>query len=118
MLFLFSEIGPQDAPTQVRVGSHLDVPPLLEGYGDAGREWMSLCVQAVEASAARPVELVTGSLGDVYLCHPFLVHSGQAHRGRVPRFMAQPPLDPTGLLDLDTDTPSPVARAVLDGLGR
>jgi hypothetical protein len=117
LLFLFSDVGPDDAPTEVRVGSHLDVPPLLEGYGEGGREWMSLCLQAVETSAARPVELVTGSLGDVYLCHPFLVHSGQAHRGRVPRFMAQPPLDPTGLLDLDTDTPTPVARAILDGLG-
>jgi hypothetical protein len=28
----------------------------------------------------------------VYLCHPFLVHSAQAHRGKTPKFMAQPPL--------------------------
>jgi hypothetical protein len=118
MLFLFSEVGPDDAPTRVRVGSHLDVPPLLEPFGEAGRDWMSLCEQAVAGSAHRPVELVTGSLGDVYLCHPFLVHSAQAHRGRVPRFMAQPPLIPTGLLDLEADDPSPVARAVIDGLGR
>lgn len=116
MLFLFSEVGPDDAPTRVRVGSHLDVPPLLTDYGEDGREWMSLCTQAVPASAARPVELVTGSVGDVYLCHPFLVHSAQAHRGQVPRFMAQPPLMPTGLLDLDAKRPTPVARAVLDGL--
>jgi hypothetical protein len=79
---------------------------------------MSLCKQAVAASATRPVELVTGSPGDAHLCHPFLVHAAQAHRGRVPRFVAQPPLIPTGLLDLDTDEPSAVTRAVLTGLGR
>jgi hypothetical protein len=30
----------------------------------------------------------------VYLCHPFIVHSAQPHRGKTPRFMAQPPLLP------------------------
>jgi len=27
MLFLFSDVGEDDAPTRIRVGSHLDVPP-------------------------------------------------------------------------------------------
>ncbi|TKG72900.1 phytanoyl-CoA dioxygenase family protein [Prauserella endophytica] len=116
LLFLFSNIGPDDAPTRIRAGSHLDVPPLLAKAGDEGREWMSLCVDAVEASAHRPVTLATGELGDVYVCHPFLVHAAQPHRGTRPRFMAQPPLTPTGLLDFDTPHPSPVAKAVLDGL--
>jgi len=116
MLFLFSDVGEDDAPTRVRVGSHLDVPPLLVEHGDAGMEWMSLCRLAVPAGEHRPVEQVTGTLGDVYLCHPFLVHSAQEHRGSVPRFMAQPPLEPVGELDLETDAPRPVARAVLKGL--
>jgi hypothetical protein len=116
MLFLFSDIGVNDAPTRVRVGSHLDVPSLLRDHGDDGMEWMSLCQLAVPASQHRPVELVTGRLGDVYLCHPFLVHAAQAHRGSTPRFMAQPPLEPLGDVDLDTDTPSPVAQAILTGL--
>ena len=34
----------------------------------------------------------TGKAGTVYLCHPFLVHSAQAHKGSTPKFMAQPPL--------------------------
>jgi len=117
MLFLFSDVGVDDAPTRVRVGSHLDVPSLLRDHADDGMEWMSLCGLAVPASRHRPVELVTGGLGDVYLCHPFLVHSAQAHRGVVPRFMAQPPLEPVGDVDLEGDTPSPVARAILLGLG-
>lgn len=116
MLFLSSDVSPDDAPTRIRVGSHLDVPPLLEPGGEDGREWMELCGEAVPASEHRSLALATGTVGDVYLCHPFLVHAAQPHRGRVPRFMAQPPLYPTGLLDLDPRTPSPVEQAVLDGL--
>jgi hypothetical protein len=76
MLFLFSEVGSDDAPTQVRVGSHLDVPQFLKATGDDGVAWMTLCEEVVPASADRPVELATGSLGDVYLCHPFLAAHG------------------------------------------
>ena len=117
-LFLFSDVGVDDAPTLARVGSHRDVPVLLREHGDEGMEWMALCGLAVPASEGRPVTAVTGRPGDVYLCHPFLVHSAQAHRGSVPRFMAQPPLEPVGVLDLDAATPAPVAQAVLDGLAQ
>jgi hypothetical protein len=116
MLFLFSEVGPRDAPTRVRIGSHLDVAPLLEPAGDDGMDWMTLCQLAVPASEHREVALATGASGDVYLCHPFLVHAASEHRGTTPRFMAQPPLEPTGLLDLEAADPTPVARAVLRGL--
>jgi hypothetical protein len=118
MLFLFSEVSQDDAPTRIRVGSHLDVPLLLEPSGEDGREWMELCGEAVAASEHRPLALATGTVGDVYLCHPFLVHAAQPHRGCAPRFMAQPPLYPTGLLDLDADRPSPVEQAALVGLHR
>lgn len=118
MLFLFSDTGPDDAPTRIRVGSHLDVPPLLEPYDEGGRAWMPLCHEAVPASEHRPVALATGNLGDVYLCHPFLVHAAQKHRGTTPRFLAQPPLDADAQLDLDTPNPSPVARAVINALAR
>lgn len=118
MLFLFSEVGPDDAPTRIRVGSHLDVPRLLATAGDEGREWFELCADAVPASAQRSLAVATGEPGDVYLCHPFLVHAAQPHRGREPRFMAQPPLLPVGELDLEAADPTPVARAVLAGLGR
>jgi hypothetical protein len=66
----------------------------------------------------RPLALATGAAGDVYLCHPFLVHAAQPHHGSAPRFMAQPPLHPTGPLDLDRPDGaySPVERAVRRGL--
>ncbi|WP_214410448.1 phytanoyl-CoA dioxygenase family protein [Sphaerisporangium fuscum] len=116
MLFLFSDVGPDDAPTRIRVGSHLDVPALLADAGDEGREWFGLCQEAVPASSGRPEVVATGEAGDVYLCHPFLIHAAQRHRGSVPRFMAQPPLTPTGLLDLTGASPTPVERSVLKGL--
>ncbi|HVE95677.1 MAG TPA: hypothetical protein VNA67_01615 [Pseudonocardiaceae bacterium] len=40
MLFLFSDVGPDDAPTRIRVGSHLDVPPLLAPAGNDGMEFV------------------------------------------------------------------------------
>jgi hypothetical protein len=61
----------------------------------------------------------TGSAGDVYLCHPFLVHAAQSHRGTAPRFIAQPPLEPTRELQIDRPgwTYCPVERAIRLGLG-
>ncbi|MFD7033091.1 phytanoyl-CoA dioxygenase family protein [Streptomyces sp. NPDC059917] len=119
MLFLLSDVGPDDAPTRIRVGSHLDLPPLLAAAGEEGREWFPLCADAVPASADRPQVAATGRAGDVFLCHPFLVHAAQRHRGSTPRFLAQPPLepvDPVGAFDLDRPAPAPVERAVLAGL--
>ena len=58
--------------------------------------------------------------GDVYLCHPFLVHAASwPHRGKITRFIAQPPLTPVGPLNLErTDGDySPVEIAVRRGLG-
>ncbi|MFC8527469.1 phytanoyl-CoA dioxygenase [Nocardia sp. NPDC057227] len=116
MLFLFSDVGADDAPTLLRVGSHLAVPPFLRGSGPAGRDWTEVCAEVVPATDGCRVVAATGRIGDVFLCHPFLVHTAQAHRGRVPRFLAQPPLEPVGGLDLDGDRPAPVAEAVRRGL--
>ena len=103
MLFLYSDVGPADAPTRVRVGSHLDVAPLLEPHGDAGAEFFALAARAVPATADRPVVDAVGAAGDVYLVHPFVVHSAQPHHGTRPRFIAQPPLEPVGELELERD---------------
>ncbi|SQD96495.1 MULTISPECIES: phytanoyl-CoA dioxygenase family protein [unclassified Parafrankia] len=123
MLFLFSDVGPADAPTRIKVGSHLDVPRFLEPLGGRGTDVLSLC-RTMDAAgrldaADRPTALATGQAGDVYLCHPFLIHAAQVHRGSTPRFLAQPPLEPDGppLLG-DTDLPrSPVEQAIHRGLG-
>ena len=117
MFFLFSETGEDDAPTRVRVGSHLDVAPLLEPHGEQGLTMTEISTRAVPATEHRPIALATGRPGDVYLCHPFLVHAAHPHRGTRPRFIAQPPLSPAEPYDLDRGT-SPVERAIRRGLGR
>jgi hypothetical protein len=101
MLFLFSDVGPDDAPTRVRVGSHLEMARILASAGEQGRSLAELAVNGFAETAHCAEVLATGGAGTVYLCHPFLVHAAQPHRGTRPRFMAQPPLVPaSGRLEL------------------
>jgi hypothetical protein len=95
MLFLFSDVGEKDAPTRLLPGSHLDIPPLLAPYGEKGLSFLELS-ERLEKTLRQKVVLATGEAGTVYLCHPFLVHFAQRHEGNSPRFMAQPPLLPSG----------------------
>lgn len=119
MLFLFSEVGEQDAPTRIRTGSHLDVARLLEPAGRKGMSFMELANQ-LDLTKGRPEILATGKAGTVYLCHPFLVHSAQANRGKKPRFLAQPPLYPVREFSLERwdGNYSPVEKAIRIGIGK
>jgi hypothetical protein len=115
---LFSDVGENDAPARIRIGSHREIARLLEPATEAGLRVSEI---DYEATAGRPEVLATGEAGTVYLCHPFLVHAAQAHRGTQPRFMAQPPLLPTRPFDLDHASNgecSPVEMAIRNGLGR
>jgi len=115
MLFLFSEVGDDDAPTRLRVGSHRPVARLLAPYGEGGEEMLPLSLRAAKATADLPVTLATGRPGDVYLCHPFLVHAAQRHQGSRPRFMAQPGVLPSDPFDVENGT-SPVEVAIREAL--
>ncbi|CCE03890.1 hypothetical protein [Bradyrhizobium sp. STM 3809] len=118
MLFLFSDTGEHDAPTRIKTASHLDVARYLAPAGEAGRSADELSQFA--DSLERPQVLATGEAGDVYLCHPFLAHAAQMHRGRQPRFLAQPPLHPSEPLrpDREDGASSPVEIAIRLALGR
>ncbi|MCK1719021.1 phytanoyl-CoA dioxygenase family protein [Bradyrhizobium sp. 141] len=96
MLFLFSDVGADDAPTQIRKGSHATIARKLLHYGEAGATLRQLSAEDYASTRDCEIELATGAAGSVYLCHPFLVHAAQPHRGKRPRFMAQPPLLPKG----------------------
>ena len=111
MLFLFSDVGDRDAPTRIRVGSHLDIASLLEPAGEDGMDARQI---DVAVSNGRKEVLATGPAGTVYLCHPFMVHAAQPHTGRTPRFLAQPelPLLEPFVLDRNDGDYSPVERAV------
>jgi hypothetical protein len=118
MLFLFSDVGESDAPTRIRMSSHIDVARILAPAGEDGMSLAKLA-QQLDASAHRQEVLATGQAGTVYLCHPFLVHAAQPHQGTEPRFMAQPPLglkEPFRLLRND-GIYSPAERAIRIALG-
>lgn len=118
MLFLFSDVAEDDAPTRLLPGSHADVARLLRPAGEVGLTLRELVAADFGQAAPRPCVTATGAAGTVYLCHPFLVHAAQKHRGRHARFMAQPPLLPLAPLALDESAPdiSPVERAILQAL--
>jgi hypothetical protein len=115
-LLLFTDVGPEDAPTRLMRGSHLAVPEFLAPYGEAGTNadaefWRpsALCLPTAHA---------TGNAGDAFLCHPFLVHTATwPHRGTAPRMIAQPAVHARAGFTLDGSDPSPVARAIVAGLG-
>jgi hypothetical protein len=116
MLFLFSDVGEDDAPTRIRVGSHFDMARLLYPAGEARMAHLHLH----DIRTDRDVALATGEAGTVYLCHPFLIHAAQKHRGKCPRFIAQPPLPPAVPFSLkrEDQTYSPVEIAIREALRR
>jgi hypothetical protein len=105
VLALLSEVGVDDAPTRIRVGSHRDVARVL-GADPLNLEDMGRVVD--QASSWRPVGHATGQPGDVYIVHPFTAHAADEHRGRTPRFMAQAPVMLTS--PLTPESASPLAR--------
>jgi hypothetical protein len=108
MLFLFSDVREKDAPTRIKVGSHMDIARILKPEGEWGLSFMELA-HKLPSLPQRNEVLATGTAGTVYLCHPFLVHAGQANYGVKPRFLAQPPL----LLKEELgDGDSPVEEAI------
>ena len=116
MLFLFSDVSDDDAPTRIRVGSHADIARQLAPAGEAGLTLGELAADGFASSAHRPVVNATGEAGTVYLCHPFLVHAAQPHRGTRPRFLAQPPLLPADSVSDASEEPSPVNTATARAL--
>lgn len=117
MLFLFSDSTEDDAPTRLRIGSHLDVARLLAPADEAGLSFMELAGK-LEELPERAETVATGKAGTVYLCHPFLAHAAQPHRGKEPRFLAQPPLllrDALTIAGSETGY-SPVEEAIRTGL--
>jgi len=117
MLFLFSDVSEKDAPTRIRIGSHLDVAKVLQAEGEEGLSFMELAMKLAEMPV-REQALATGKAGTVYLCHPFIAHAAQPHHGTEPRFLAQPPLLLRNSLIIEnTDTDyTPLEEAIRLGL--
>jgi len=120
MLFLLSDVGEDDAPTRIRVGSHLAVARYLAPAGETGRSLRDMIADRPDWFDTGKEALATGVAGTVYLCHPFLVHAAQKHHGKTVKFMAQPPLLPRADLNMDRadGAYSPVERAIRLALGQ
>ncbi|WP_344493711.1 phytanoyl-CoA dioxygenase [Nonomuraea monospora] len=108
LLVLFSEVGKDDAPTRIRVGSQRDLVEVLDD--DEVRDPMQMGPIFDEVGRDRAVALATGGPGDAYVVHPFAVHAAQEHFGTEPRFMAQMPVLLTAPLAPGNRTP--LARAI------
>ncbi len=119
MLFLLSDCGENDAPTRVRIGSHMPMARQLKTHGEAGISLADLAQEGFESSASCEEALATGEAGTIWLLHPFMVHAAQAHRGSEPRFLAQPGLgwrEEAQLMRAD-GAYSPLERAMKLALG-
>jgi len=117
-LYLFSDVDADSAPTRLRPGSHRDAARVLAPAGDAGLPWTDAAQAAAAASAGRPTLLATGQAGDVFVCHPFLVHAASwPHRGRLPKLMAQPAVALHDQFPMSAPL-SPVERAIVADAGR
>jgi Phytanoyl-CoA dioxygenase (PhyH) len=117
-LFLFTDVSDDDAPTELIVGSHLDVPRVLAPYGEPG-VFAEIMGKLPASTFERPRARATGAAGDVYLCHPFIIHRATwPHRGVRPRIIAQPEVahHPPFALRNGPDVCA-VERAILRGLG-
>ena len=120
MLFLFSDVGADDAPTRIRVRLASRHRAAARACGRGGNSPLrELATDDFVESAHRTEALAAGEAGTVYLCHPFLVHArAQPHRGTAPRFIAQPPLLPAEPFKLHRDDSaySPVEQAIRSAL--
>jgi hypothetical protein len=79
--FLFTDVGEDDAPTELIAGSHLDVPRVLVPYGETGVFFGEVAAKLPASTYQRPRVRATGRAGDVFVC---------PHRGGRPRIIAQP----------------------------
>jgi hypothetical protein len=120
-IFLFTDVDLESAPTRLLKGSHLDLTRVLAPAGGEGLAFEEVMPKVPAAVLQREVAFATGDAGDVYVCHPFLVHAATwPHRGKRPRIIAQPGVATHRPFALDADAAEsdlcPVEAAILRGL--
>ncbi|WP_279582684.1 2OG-Fe(II) oxygenase family protein [Fodinicola feengrottensis] len=110
-------MGDDDAPTRLVTGSHQHIARILAPYGETGVTSEEVESKWRPSILCRRTAHATGRAGDVYLCHPFVVHTATwPHRGTTPRMMAQPAVHVRSGFTLDGTDTSPVAQAIMAGL--
>jgi hypothetical protein len=124
VVFLFSDIGPEDGGTLLSEGSHLDIARILlthdsAGKGKRGIKGGRLSALGKKLPGKRPIE-VQGRAGDVVFCHPLMLHARSKNLGTKGvdsvRFMCHPCIELHEDMCLDRADPadySPVERAIV-----
>jgi hypothetical protein len=118
VIAIFSEIGERGGGTYLACDSVGHVARFLaehpEGVlplGTPNDEIVGRCSDFIEA---------TGSIGDVYLMHPFMLHTRSVNVSGRARFIINPPVmlqEPMNFSRPDSRDHSPVERGVLRALG-
>mmetsp|Transcript_24931 Transcript_24931/g.40419 ORF Transcript_24931/g.40419 Transcript_24931/m.40419 type:complete len:265 (+) Transcript_24931:1411-2205(+) len=111
-IFLLSDIEQGGGGTAVAAGSHKHVARILlehpEGISGGDLSWYARKTRGILENV---VEL-TGSVGDVALLHPFLLHARSANNGSV-RFICNPCVALNDDMDLESGT-SPVELPIME----
>lgn len=111
LLMLFSNVGPDDAPTRIRLGSHIPAARRLF-EAEEPTDFFTIAGVLDNETSHLPEVAATGEAGDAWICHPFVVHAAQRHRGTNVRFIAQPPIGATEPINPGRADRSPVEEAV------
>lgn len=115
---IFSDIKPGYGGTALSAGSHKIAARVLR---DAEPDGLS-CQELAKAVNAQPRDNVVeaqGSVGDVVLLHPFMLHANSPNCGVAPRIICNPCVRLHEPMDLDRSDPSeysPVELAIVNAL--
>lgn len=116
-IMLFSDIGPGDGGTAIRVGSHkCGVRALLDAE-PAGLSTNELNTLGPGTSKDLPVIEAQGEIGDLVLCHAYLVHSGSENTGQRPRIITNNCITLHEPMRFDRENPddfSPLERSIVE----
>jgi hypothetical protein len=119
-IFLWDDVGIDDSPTLLAVGSHLGVARLLADHEPEGVAGTHIG-QVVDSTVARDeVAAATGEAGDLIVCHPFLAHSVNPAGPTRPRFISNVAVHGKQPLAIGPtrETSSPVESAIRQALGQ
>jgi hypothetical protein len=121
MLFLFSDVDDRRCPYRILVGSHLDIPTLLQLLATMARPLSNLLTKFTKTTLDRKVVMQRDRQAQSFFVIPSSFTLPSHTVEKYPRFLAQPPLIPSSddsiKVEREDGDYSPVEVAVRLGLG-
>ncbi len=118
VLVLWSDVAPQGGGTFIAPDSVAQVARFFAA--NPGGVLPSDIPFRQMIGECREFEECTGAAGDVFLCHPFLLHTVSQNHGGKARFTTNPPVTLKEPLDFNRPDPadfSPIEQSILNALG-